>query len=251
MADVIYRCRICKAPFPRLIDVRHHVRREHPPTGVPLTRQPAGPRKARRIEEVSGPPGSAPIASEHGPDTPPVTPEPSAPTPERPSRPRLEQRAFVISPEQRQQSVGDAIRDAMPLDVFATIIRDLSIAISQADGAGEAGYLSPIQSTQIAVLLYDATVDLVVTRFRGDVTMFKATLAILLILIAKGRVHAAAISTRMREGRQLRQQAQIAADLGLDGAASANGTGPELSTDPVAAAMRLQRTRVTNEETIG
>jgi hypothetical protein len=95
--------------------------------------------------------------------------------------------------------MADAIRESLPLPLVADFVRFCSQAISAADGAGDAGWLSPIQATQIAALIYDSTVDLVVTRFNGNVTRFKAVLAIVIIAMSKGPVHAAAIRARIAE----------------------------------------------------
>lgn len=159
---------------------------------------PAAPKVRRhRIEEV------VPGAVDPGIPSPDLDVSAAAEPLARPSRPTVASPSIRISPEQRAQSVADAVRDALPISTLADMLQALSRSISEMDGAGEAGVLSPIQSVQVASLLYDATVDLVVDRFGGDVTRFKAGLAVLIVLIAKGRVHAVAISARISERRAI------------------------------------------------
>ncbi len=106
-----------------------------------------------------------------------------------------------MTPELRTESVRDSIRDALPMQTLADLLHSLSIAVSEADGAGPAGYLSPIQCTQVAVLLYDSTIDLVADRFNGNVSRFKAAMAVVVILASKGTVHARAIKIKLAERR--------------------------------------------------
>ena len=244
-------CRTCGAgPFARLADVRQHHREVHgvvgasrgpdgrfgSSTGEPRPRVRERTRGPRRIEDVTGAPDAGISADPLPADLPATDP---APRP-APSRPTVNAPTIHITPEARAQSVSDAVRDALPLPLLADLIRTLSIAVSEADGAGEAGYLSPIQSTQVAVLLYDSTVDLVVTRFKGDVTRFKAGLAVVVILASKGGVHARAIRDRVRERQALRQSEAIAASIEDD------------DVDPVVRAMRLQSVgMMSNAEGVG
>jgi hypothetical protein len=231
------KCRRCGAgPFATLVEVRAHHRDVHglrsaipardesgriAPTRVRVRERPRG----RRIESVTGAPDPEPL--------PPATEPEPAPEPARgPSRPTVNAPTIHITPEARAQSVSDAVREAMPLPLLSDLIRTLSIAVSEADGAGEPGYLSPIQSTQVAVLLYDSTVDLVVTRFKGDVSRFKAGLAVVVILAAKGRVHGSAIRARIRERQAAREADAIIA------AAHENGRD---DLTPIEAAMLMQR----------
>jgi hypothetical protein len=101
----------------------------------------------------------------------------------------------------RTEGVREAIRDALPMSTLADLLHAVSVAVSEADGAGEAGYLSPIQCTQVAFLLYDSTIDLVVSRFDGNVGRFKAAMAVTLILVSKGTIHARAIGAKVSARR--------------------------------------------------
>jgi hypothetical protein len=112
-------------------------------------------------------------------------------------RPSVVQPSIRVTPEYRRESMRETVAEAFTLDMLATILRDLSIGISEADGAGEEGYLSRIQAVQLANLLYDVTVDVIVRRFEGNVGRFKMALAAILILVTKGRVHARAIAGKV------------------------------------------------------
>ena len=85
--------------------------------------------------------------------------------------------------------------------ILADLIRQLSEVISEMDGAGPDGMFSPIQARQLAMLLHDATVDLVVARCAGNVSRFKLGMAAAIIVIGKGRVHAAAIGRTIASRR--------------------------------------------------
>jgi hypothetical protein len=195
-------------------------------------RKAAGP---RRIEDVTG----APVPAEAAPaaDGAEEAPDP-APRP-APSRPVINAPSITISPESRALSVSEAVRDALPLPLLADLIRTLSVAVSEADGAGEAGYLSTIQSTQVAVLLYDSTVDLVVTRFKGDVSRFKAGLAVVVILASKGSVHGRAIRDKARN-----RMAERAAEAVIE------ATTEDDALTPLERAYALQRRQSTIPEGI-
>ena len=200
-----FRCRTCGESFGSLGAVRAHHTSSHPPTPAaagPATIPPARPSFARgslrRIEDA--------IAS--GPTASPIDDHPDQPAP--PDHPSIAPTTIRVSPEQRAASVRDAVRDGLPVNVLADVVRGLSVSLSEIDGAGERGYLSPIQSTQVAVLLHDATIELVVSRFNGDVSRFKAALAVVIILGSKGRVHAAAIADRLGEIRTSRAARPVA-----------------------------------------
>jgi hypothetical protein len=201
-----YRCSVCGAELPTFGAMGNHAR-THTAAERAAGRPPASgavSRATRRIEDVLGgaqPDGPTPDDGDSpSPDADTDAAQPSSSSGRlRPSRAQVSAASVRISPELRAEGVRDSIRDAMPLELLADIIRSLSVAISEADGAGEAGYLSPIQSTQIATLLYDSTVDLVVDRFAGDVGRFKAGMAVLLIVVSKGRVHAVAIRARIAD----------------------------------------------------
>ncbi len=119
-----------------------------------------------------------------------------------------------LMPEYRAESMRETVAEAFTLDMLATIIRDMSIVLSEADGAGEEGHLSRIQAVQLANLLYDVTVDTIVARFRGNVGRFKMALAAVLIVAGKGRVHARAIGAKINHRMAERDAtAQVAAAI--------------------------------------
>lgn len=97
----------------------------------------------------------------------------------------------------------DTVTGALTLEMLGELVRTMSEAISELDGAGSAGVLSPIQARQVAMLIYDSTVDVIVSRFAGNVSRFKLGMAVALIVVAKGRVHAQAIGRTMRERRRV------------------------------------------------
>lgn len=84
--------------------------------------------------------------------------------------------------------------------ILASILRELSVVLSAADGAGPAGELTVTEARLAADLLYEQTVTMIERRFHGDVGRFKAALALVILLAAKGRVHLAAIAARRRPG---------------------------------------------------
>jgi hypothetical protein len=152
--------------------------------------------RPRKIEEFAGPSAEGPADQPIDPVSAGTPPGPSAKGPFRISQPPV--RPTIAA---TQANVADAVRDALPLDMLASLIRDFSVSLSEADGAGEAGHLSASQSMMIARLLYDQTVQTVVSRFGGNVGRFKSVLAILVIVTAKGSVHARAIGERLAERR--------------------------------------------------
>lgn len=190
-----YRCRSCGEVFGSAAAVRWHRARDH----------------RRDVRESSTPADSpAPAVS---PDSPQASPEgsprrieeltqPSADvtTSEtrqiRPPRPQVRQRAIRFDHHATGPATAEAVREALPLDTLAGLVRTLSISLSEADGAGPSGYLSEVQATQIAYLLHDATVEFVARRFRGQVDRFKVLLAVIIIIAAKGPVHVRAIRAK-------------------------------------------------------
>ncbi len=162
------------------------------------TRKPRTPRTIESL--VATPDGDAP-----------AEPADDAPTGRRPS---VVQPTVRLTPEYRAESMRETVAEAFSVDMLATILRDMSIALSEADGAGEEGHLSRIQAVQLANLLYDVTVDMIVSRFRGNVGRFKMALAAILILASKGRVHARAISAKVQHRMAERDAtAQVAAAI--------------------------------------
>lgn len=201
-------------------------------------------RRSRRIEDAGAalpgdgrdpsPPSPGSAGLRLDPDTlagPDVVP------PARVGRPSIASPSIRIGSDERQRSIDEAIRDALPISTLADIVRSLSVAISEADGAGEAGYLSPIQAAQVAALLHDSTIDLVVHRFGGDVNRFKAGLAAIIIVVAKGGVHVRAVAGRVEATRQ----ARLAAGRAAAERPYQPPEGPAPTDDPIASAMALQR----------
>ena len=252
-----YRCKLCAADGVETIldtfgEVGRHRASAHPTDyqrPATVSREPARP-GPRRIEDVSGSadrPGGVPPAS--GDASPRVAhPEPSA-DPEtsptggrlRPTRPQVSQPVIRISPEMRTEGVRDAIRDALPMSTLADLLHAVSVAVSEADGAGEAGYLSPIQCTQVAFLLYDSTIDLVVSRFDGNVGRFKAAMAVTLILVSKGTIHARAIGSKV-QARRVASGTRVPLPAPEAPAGTDNGEVPSLAGLPVAPAPELTDT---------
>ena len=204
-------------------------------------------RKRSRIEDATptaggrdpSPPPAAGAGSS-GNDPIPVDDGPAGPPPGRPARPSIASPRVTVGNDERARSVDEAIRDALPMQTVADIVRSLSAAISAADGAGPAGELSEVQAAQVAALIYDSTIGTVVHRFGGDVNRFKAGLAAIIIVVAKGGVHARAIAARAESRRIARAEAVAAADVAAASADIANGH----VDDAIARAMRLQAERM-------
>jgi len=141
-----------------------------------------------------------------------------------------------------RQGIADAVRDALPLQTVADLVRSLSVALSEADGAGEAGYLSPIQCTQVAFLIHDSTVGFVVSRFEGRVDRFKLAMAVIVILASKGTIHARAIGQKMAARQAARpQRVPLPADEPVEPTAIPNmpvAVAPEFVDTYAAAAER-------------
>ncbi len=141
--------------------------------------------------------------------------------------------------------------------MLAEIIRNLSVVVSEWDGAGEAGVFSRIEAGQLAQLLHEPTLDLVDRYFAGNANRFRLGIAAVIILLGKGRVHAKAIRLRAAERRAGVEAvdldiiaAQSAAaevrTVDADGLApvSSNGHTPPPARDPIAElAERQQRAR--------
>lgn len=193
------------------------------------------------------------------PPSPPPEPTDDDPAPEpvarireparTPRPPRVAQAPVAMVPTRT------SLTDAFPQQALADIIRQISVSISEMDGAGPAGYLSAIESAQIASLLYDSTLDAILRYFGGKVDRFKVAMAVLIILLAKGRVHAEAITRKSRERRASIAEAEAAAytewaaqDAAPDlpeyvpaPAPPSNGSHPAEPTDPIAALAARQR----------
>ena len=213
MADSL--CPVCLARFPSPKVRTAHLHDEH--DGTTLT-------WAGRLATITAPDGTTRTLSMRdfrtlraggsGEASPPATPgtvadaspdsqsaESGDPSPEprtpRVGKPAERPKADPINRAISRQSVEDALTRA----TLAELIRSLSRAISEWDGAGERGVFSATEAATIADLLYDQTVDVVLRRFAGDVSRFKAALAVLIIAAGKGRIHAAAIAERQRRIR--------------------------------------------------
>lgn len=213
MADSL--CPVCLARFPSPKVRTAHLHDEH--DGTTLT-------WAGRLATITAPDGTTRTLSMRdfrtlraggsGEASPPATPgtvadaspdsqsaESGDPSPEprtpRVGKPAERPKADPINRAISRQSVEDALTRA----TLAELIRSLSRAISEWDGAGERGVFSATEAATIADLLYDQTIDVVVRRFAGDVSRFKAVLAVCIIAAGKGRIHAAAIAERQRRIR--------------------------------------------------
>lgn len=209
----VYTCSGCGQSFPNFGALGSH-RKASPECRAPKADAPKitrAPKRGIRIESMAGP-------SDPSPDGPAL----ASPEPVR-TAPSVAPTVVRITPEARAESTREAVAQALTAEVLADLLVSLSRALSEIDGAGEAGTLTKVQAAQIAVLLHDATVDLVIDRFKGDVTRFKAAMAILLIVLAKGAVHGRAIRDRLAE-RSARARSQATLDAATaepeDGAAS-------------------------------
>lgn len=129
-------------------------------------------------------------------------PEPSpgpAPAPEAPptideTRRPFAWQATAAPPIVTRQAIADALTERM----LADMIRQVSMTLSEWDGAGEAGHLSAIESAQLAALFYDSTLGLIERYFRGSVDRFRLAVGLAILLLGKGRIHLAAIARRRR-----------------------------------------------------
>ena len=209
-----YTCSGCGATFGNFGALGSH-RKASPECRAPKATEPkvrVGPKRGKRIEDMGGPsdpsPDGPPLDSTHPRTSPSVAPS-----------------VIRITPEARAESTREAVSSALTVEVLADLIVSLSRAISEMDGAGEAGVLTRVQGAKVAVLLHDATVDFVIDRFRGDVTKFKAAMALLVVLLAKGAVHARAIRERMRE-RQADRRMTATLDAATATADDAGDFGP-------------------------
>lgn len=200
-----YTCSGCGVGLPNFGALGSH-RKASPECRTPKADAPkvrTGPKRGIRIESMTGP-------SDPSPDGPVMPLSDTVRT-----APSVAPTVVRITPEARAESTREAVASALTAEVLSDLLVSLSRALSEIDGAGEAGTLSRVQAAQVAVLLHDAAVDLVVDRFKGDVTRFKASMAILLIVLAKGAVHARAIRDRLaeRDARGRMADALDAADV--------------------------------------
>ena len=119
-----------------------------------------------------------------------------------PAAPRVGTGARVGAVPRVEQAVGrrvvtrSSVAEAFTADMLADLLRQFSQVLSDADGAGPAGVFSLSESKLLASLLHDQAIDLILRRFDGDVSRFRAGAAILIIIAGKGRVHLVAIQSR-------------------------------------------------------
>lgn len=128
---------------------------------------------------------------------------------------------------------------------LAEIIRNLSVVVSDWDGAGAAGQFSHTEAAQLAMLLHEPTIEAVDRYFGGNVNRFRLGLAAVVILLGKGRVHYRAIQTaRLREAEALPEdfaevQGRAAAvreviEVAVDDGSGQYTNGAEVSSAPPA-----------------
>ena len=136
----------------------------------------------------------------------------------------------------------EAIRLALTEPTLASMIRQLSVVISEWDGAGERGHLSAIESAQLAMLLHEPAITAVQRYFGGDVDRFRLALALGILLLGKGRIHLNAVRARVAE-RQVRAIEEPAIDA-AQAAITPNTETEAEPTDPIAALAARQRAAV-------
>lgn len=219
-------CPICLVEFPTPKDRGAHLTAEHGATiawsgrtatvtdrdGKVTTLDMRDFRTLRERARSSGAGGSTPPPTgsagqgepPSGTDAPPAAGDASGSTgstepPAAPPGPRVGRQVMrpPSDPIARGVSRG-SVEEAFTVAMLADMIRQGSRVLSDWDGAGERGTFSAIESTQLATLLYDQTVDVIVRRFGGNVGRFKAGIAVIIIVAGKGRVHAAAYAERQR-----------------------------------------------------
>lgn len=192
-------CPVCLAVLPNTRERNAHMGAEHPGTSLTW---------AGNVATVTGPDGTktltrrdfrtlreqaraaTPPAEPGGEPTPPIVTGGTTPPRIATGAPRVEQ------VQGRRVMSRAAVAEAFSREQFADLLREISQILSDADGAGPAGVFSISEATLIAGLLHDQVVDLIIARFDGDVTRFRAGAAILIILVGKGRVHIMAIQAR-------------------------------------------------------
>ena len=177
---------------------------------VPRSEINAGYRKLHRwrsdtakSKPAARPAVPLPAASEAGPTI--DGPAPAVADNARPMR------IFQMRPPADVVTRG-AVEAAFTREFLAETLRYGSRVVSDWDGAGEAGVFSAAESVQIASLLYDPTIGLIIDQFGGRVDHFKMFLAGVIILAGKGRVHLAAINARTRARAQTRKLAAAPAE---------------------------------------
>lgn len=254
-------CYLCGGTFPDDETRRSHMATDHPAEriewrgkvpyriGADGTEARIAPSAIKRYRRAAGGPTSSPPPDPFvtTPTVPSGGDDDAGPEPPRlvqAPRPRL---AFpngspVDAPVGAPSGpilARDSIREALPLDMLADLLRQASVAISEADGAGEAGTLTRTEAATVAMLLYDSTIGAVERYFGGDVARFKLGLAVLILAIGKGRIHARAILSRQASaGGQRRAADEIEALAAAAAADVATEIDPD---DPIAALAARQR----------
>ena len=112
--------------------------------------------------------------------------------------PFVEQAAPPTGPT--RETIAAALTDSDLADLLVMLSR----ALAEADGAGEAGVLLRSEAALVSKLIHESTVSLIVRRFEGNVERAKLALAVVVLLFARGRVHAQAIYRRAMAERQAR-----------------------------------------------
>jgi hypothetical protein len=100
------------------------------------------------------------------------------------------------------------VEAAFTREFLASTLQEGSRILSEWDGAGAPGTFSAAEAAQIANLVYDPTVSLIIDRFGGRVDRFKMMLAGAIILGGRGRYHVAAIGKRTRDRVEARRAAE-------------------------------------------
>ena len=91
------------------------------------------------------------------------------------------------------------VEAAFTREFLASNIQECSRILSEWDGACIQGTFSATEAAQIATLLYDPTVSVIIDRFGGKVDRFKMMLAAAIILGGRGRYHVRAIGAKAKE----------------------------------------------------
>ena len=155
--------------------------------------------------------------------------------PEGPTAPTVESMGSAVSRE--------TIKLALDQQTLASMIRQLSVVLSEWDGAGDRGHLSAIESAQLAMLIHEPAISAVQRYFGGNVDRFKLALALGILLLGKGRVHLTAIAAKRRTHEQAAEDAgEDAAYLATQPAMVTEVPLPEAAQpDPLAELAARQR----------
>ena len=94
----------------------------------------------------------------------------------------------------------DDIRAGFSEKELAKMYETLMEALSDWDGAGPEGHLTPLQSKMIAEVTYEPVCKAILSIF-GDVQKFRMTIAVGMLLMGPGRAHFKAIGKKMSEAK--------------------------------------------------